>query len=93
MRKLQVMIVLISATTHSRWSDRQGRCPTSFPVPLIPGNEVGQVHLKQSLNRLRSICPYSNMAPRLSGQTSIFGVAFFVSLELRDKGNLKNLQF
>ena len=30
-------------------------------------------------NRPRSIYQYSNMAPRLSGQTSIFGVVFFVS--------------
>ena len=29
-------------------------------------------------NRPRSIDQYSNMAPRLSGQTSIFGVVFFV---------------
>ena len=28
-------------------------------------------------NRSRSIYQYSNMAPRLSGQTSIFGVVFF----------------
>ena len=33
-------------------------------------------------NRPRSIYQYSNMAPRLSGQTSIFGVAFFVSKSL-----------
>ena len=32
-----------------------------------------------SSNRPRSIYQYSNMAPRLSGQTSIFGVVFFVS--------------
>ena len=31
------------------------------------------------LNRPRSIYQYSDMAPRLSGQTSIFGVVFFVS--------------
>ena len=31
-------------------------------------------------DRPRSIYQYSNMAPRLSGQTSIFGVVFFVSL-------------
>ena len=31
------------------------------------------------INRPRSIYQYSNMAPRLSGQTSIFGVVFFVS--------------
>ena len=30
------------------------------------------------MNRPRSIYQYSNMAPRLSGQTSIFGVVFFV---------------
>ena len=29
-------------------------------------------------NRPRSIYQYSNMAPRLSGQTSIFGVVFLV---------------
>ena len=33
-------------------------------------------------NRPRSIYQYSNMAPRLSGQTSIFGVVFFVSKSL-----------
>ena len=32
----------------------------------------------KSHNRPRSINQYSNMAPRLSGQTSIFGVVFFV---------------
>ena len=38
--------------------------------------------LLQSVNRPRSIYQYSNMAPRLSGQTSIFGVVFFVSKSL-----------
>ena len=33
-------------------------------------------------NRPRSIYQYSNMAPRLSGQNSIFGVVFFVSKSL-----------
>ena len=33
-------------------------------------------------NRPRSIYQYSNMVPRLSGQTSIFGVVFFVSKSL-----------
>ena len=32
-----------------------------------------------AINRPRSIYQYSNMALRLSGQTSIFGVVFFVS--------------
>ena len=34
------------------------------------------------INRPRSIYQYSNMAPRLSGQTSIFGVVSFVSKSL-----------
>ena len=33
-------------------------------------------------NRPRSRYQYSNAAPRLSGQTSIFGVVFFVSKSL-----------
>ena len=33
-------------------------------------------------NRPRSIYQYSNMAPRLSGQTTIFGVVFFISKSL-----------
>ena len=33
-------------------------------------------------NRPRLIDQYSNMAPRLSGQTSIFGIIFFVSKSL-----------
>ena len=33
-------------------------------------------------NRPRSIYQYSNMAPRFSGQTSIFIVVFFVSKSL-----------
>ena len=46
-------------------------------------------------NRPRSIYQYSNMAPRLSGQTSIFGVVFFVfeSLLGIERQNFKNLQF
>ena len=47
-------------------------------------------------NRPHSIYQYSNMAPRLSGQTSIFGVVFFVTkslLGIEGKRNLKNLQF
>ena len=33
----------------------------------------------EHFNRPRSIYQYSNMGPRLSGLTSIFGVVFFVS--------------
>ena len=44
---------------------------------------LSPVHGLYSLkNRPRSIYQYSNMAPRLSGQTSIFGVVFFVSKSL-----------
>ena len=39
------------------------------------------------------IYQYSNMAPRLSGQTSKFGVLFCLFWELREKIDLKNLQF
>ena len=51
---------------------------------------------KRSVNRPRSIYQYSNMAPRLSGQTSIFGVVFFVSkslLGIEGQRKLENLQF
>ena len=37
---------------------------------------------QSSVNRPRSIYQYSNMAPWPSGQTSIFGVVFFVSKSL-----------
>ena len=55
--------------------------------------------LLQKAYRPCSIYQYSNMDPRLSGQTSIFGVVYFESpypsllWELRDKRSLKNLQF
>ena len=41
-----------------------------------------KILIGQSDNRPRSIYQYSSMAPRLSGQTSIFGVVFFVSKSL-----------
>ena len=43
-------------------------------------------------NRPRSIYQYSNMAPRLSGQTSIFGVVFFVSKSPLGIGRQKKLE-
>ena len=43
-------------------------------------------------NRPRSIYQYSNMAPRLSGQTSIFGTAFFVSKSLLGIEGQKKLE-
>ena len=48
-----------------------------------------QFHL---LNRPRSIYQYSNMAPRLSGQNSIFGVVFFVSKSLLGIERQKKLE-
>ena len=47
-------------------------------------------------NRPRSIDQYSNMDPRLSGETSIFGGVFYASKSLlgitRQNKNLKNFQ-
>ena len=43
-------------------------------------------------NRPRSIYQYSNMAPRLSGQTSIFGVVSFVSKSLMRIEGQKRLE-
>ena len=51
-----------------------------YLVPLFHSEPLCKAfHMEMSLNRPRSIYQYSNMAPRLSGQTSIFGVVFFVS--------------
>ena len=44
------------------------------------------------LNRPRSIYQYSNTAPRLSGQTSIFGGVFFVSKYLLGIEKQKKLE-
>ena len=50
-------------------------------------------HLQTNMrNRPRSIYQYSNMAPRLSGQTSIFGVVFFVFESLLGIGRQKKLK-
>ena len=43
-------------------------------------------------NRPRSIYQYSNMAPRLSGQNSIFGVVFFVFKSLLGIERQKKLE-
>ena len=45
-----------------------------------------------SANRPRSIYQYSNMAPRLSGHNSIFGVVFFVSKSLLGIERQKKLE-
>ena len=43
---------------------------------------IGLLIAGDALNRPRSTCQYFNMAPSLLGQTSIFGVVFFVSKSL-----------
>ena len=49
---------------------------TTCPFLCLPFQSEGErFHV---LTRPRSIYQYSNMAPRLSGQTSIFAVVFFV---------------
>ena len=54
---------------------------------------LGKSNLCQSgTNRPRSIYQYSNMAPRLSGQNSIFGVVFFVSKSLLGIERQKKLE-
>ena len=56
-----------------------------------------KTHFKKAIGiRPCSIYQFSNMAPRLSGQTSIFGVVFFVSkslLGIEGQKKLKKLQF
>ena len=60
------------------------------------GTEVGQRYYYRYVAKSNMPRQYSNMAPRLSGQTSIFGTVFFVSSlfrEFRDKINFEKLQF
>ena len=47
-----------------------------FTVTQLKNTEI---QMSSLTNRPRSIYQYSNMGPRLSGLTSIFGVVFFVS--------------
>ena len=54
--------------------------------------ELQSVLCRFRMNRPRSIYQYSNMAPRLSGQTSIFGVVFFVSKSLLGIERQKKLE-
>ena len=61
--------------------------------PLVP-SYLKQTDVSMVRNRPRLICQYSDMATRLSGQTSVFGSVFFVSKSLleieRQKKLLKN---
>ena len=47
---------------------------------------------EQVVKRPRSINQYSNMAPRLSGQTTTFGVVFFVSKPSLETERQKKLE-
>ena len=59
----------------------------------VSGKTVKTCLIKdRSNNRPHSIYQYSNMAPRLSGQTSIFGVVFFVSKSLLEIEGQKKLE-
>ena len=71
------------------WSWTVKGCANCLYEQLDKLNKVPQVStrprfplLSKVANRPRSIYQYSNMVPRLSGQTSIFGVVFFVSKSL-----------
>ena len=62
----------------------------------VPGHLSKQEHIQINClllsNRPRSIYQYSNMAPRLSGLTSIFGAVFFVSKSLLGIERQKKLE-
>ena len=136
-RSKSALCNLLCEATCSLRTDKQLGNVTSVVEysKIVTAQQLGPVHTSHfclvECNRPRSIYQYSNMAPRLSGQTSIFGVVFFVfesllgighvryiniltwlrgfqvkplylvsfslylSLfwELKDNGNLKNLQF
>ena len=56
------------------------------------GNLHSAVNYHTMINRPCSIYQYSNMAPRLSGQMSIFGVVFFASKSLLGIEGQKKLE-
>ena len=58
----------------------------------MPGHIAWMYFPAACHNRPRSIYQYSNMAPRLSGQNSIFGVVFFVSKTLLGIERQKKLE-
>ena len=70
--------------SHSKSVSRCGRPLYNFFTIMFRFDQL------VNHNRPRSIYRYSSMAPRPSGQTSIFGVAFFVfksllGIEVQDK--------
>ena len=62
------------------------------PVVQRLDNAIHRINHYPVDNRPRSIYQYSNMAPRLSGQNSIFGVVFFVSKSLLGIERQKKLE-
>ena len=76
-------VVLCDAVDRTRGTAKDNWLPRLLCLP------------RDSLcNRPRSIYQYSNMAPRLSGLTSTFGVVFFVSKSLlRIEGQKKLEKF
>ena len=73
--------ILFTDNTFSRVSEMASTVNLAFPSEPDYFNWQKK-HLFSVINRPRSIYQYSSMAPRLSGETSIFGVAFFVSKSL-----------
>ena len=68
--------------------NRHDRAPDHSTLSIQNGEQT----LPFGFNRPRSIYQYSNMAPRLSGQTSIFGVVSFVSKSLMGIEGQKKLE-
>ena len=87
-------------STYTRRLQKKTICSTCIYTRLVQPSWSGQqrschVFCFLSLlsnNRPRSIYQYSNMAPRLSGQTSIFGVVSFVSKSLMGIEGQKKLE-
>ena len=93
---VNIFIWLVSLNQHLESLASASAAPNQKCADPLSGMPPTTLYLY--LNRLRSIYQYSNMAPRLSGQTSIFGVVFFVSksllgIEGQKKLRKKNLQF
>ena len=64
------------------YTDLPKALPNNNLCKIWAANRVRIMATWKIKNRPRSIYQYSNMAPRLSGQTSIFGVISFVSKSL-----------
>ena len=74
--------VTLTAVISGFRSDLSITRKTSGNSAWFSGDGIADICSDRYFNRPRSIYQYSSMAPRLSGQTSIFGVVFFVSKSL-----------